>query len=368
MQNIVSYIIYMTAFGLSILGSWQYSIQKNKGAHKQRLIFWIVLTIVPVTILQGCRYNVGTDYQSYITLYQGFAAENETVISWYLNEPLFILFCRGVHFLFHGSNTAFFLIDAVIMNILLFRIFDYYQQYVNMPILYMCYYALCFPYFLNLERQGLAVILVWYSTKYVHEKKLWKFLICILIATLLHNTAIIGLALYFINFLGGKSAKLWKQIILAGAIIVPIGFNQILNFLGNHFVIFQKYTKFMANSTQEITISNLLYMLVLMAVLLIFRNFLKDSVIDIYWVEILCIAQLSTYVLNNYIDWGFRMSFYFEIALMYAYALFYNKLQYKSNRRLLIAFLGCMLLFNFTYKFYIQGNSEIFPYMFVWNQ
>ena len=98
-------------------------------------------------------------------------------LRWYQTEPLFVLFCRIIYKISNGNDAAFFLADAILINFLLFLTLDYYKDQINLPIMYFFYYMLCLPYFLNTERQGLAVIITWYATKYIHENKIIKFLI-----------------------------------------------------------------------------------------------------------------------------------------------------------------------------------------------
>lgn len=119
--------------------------------------------------------------------------------------------------------------------------------------------------------------------------------------------------------------------------------------------------------TVEYVNTNLIFMAFLILVLFLFLRFLRKSGLDMLWILFLCFAQLVAYVINNYIDWGFRMSFYFEFGMMYAYSFFYAKLKYRANKIVLQSFLIVSLLFYFTYKFYIQGNCQIIPYQFIWS-
>lgn len=59
-------------------------------------------------------------------------------------------------------------------------------------------------------RQHLAMLVVFCSYKYIIEKKIWKYLYLILLACLLHQTAIISLPLYFLYHVRGR-----KKIIIA---------------------------------------------------------------------------------------------------------------------------------------------------------
>lgn len=374
MKYFDSYILYIVVFLISILGSWQYDVKKMKIISLKTKILYCVLIALPIVILQGFRYDVGTDYFSYLSLYKGFNEGNKIYLGWYRTEPLFIILCRISWFILHGNSVGLFAVDAILMNVILFFTFDYYKNDINLPLMYFFYYMLCFPYFLNAERQGLATIIVWYATKYVHEKKTIKFLCCILIATLFHNTAIIGFSFYLIYFLRGKYGKYLKRVFVFLIVTFPFLVNfyikEGVDFISENIQIFKKYAKFLKKdmySTVDATNVNFLFMALMMIVLLIFIRILKGSKIDIYGILFLCFAQLLSYLLNSFIDWGFRISFYFEFGLMYGYSSVYNNLKNRINRAAVLTFVIFILLFYFTYKFYIQGNCEIFPYQFVWS-
>lgn len=357
----------MFSFLISTLGSWQYDKKKYKAISIHAKVFYCILIALPIILLQGLRYAVGTDYFSYLSLYKGFGQGNIIFFRWYRTEPLFVLFCRTIYMITDGSDVAFFLADAILMNILLFFTFDYYKDQINLPIIYFFYYMLCLPYFFNTERQGLAVIITWYATKYIHENKTIKFLLCVLIATLFHNTAIIALAFYSIKLFRGKYKKYTKKIFIAFMICVPFVLDLIINFASKYLSIFRKYRKFLTNDVGRIEHINvnLLYMAFMIMILLSFINIIKTSRIDHIWILFLWIAQLISYLLNNYIEWGFRMSFYFEFGMMFGYSFVYAKIRRRINKIALLSFLMVTLLFYFTYKFYIQGNGETFPYQFI---
>lgn len=374
MKYFDSYILYIVVFLISIFWSWQYDVKKEKIISTKTKILYCVLITLPIVILQGFRYDVGTDYFSYFSLYKGFNEGNKVYLSWYRTEPLFIFLCRITYFVLCGNSIGLFIIDAILINVILFFTFDYYKDEINLPLMYFFYYMLCFPYFLNTERQGLAVIIVWFATKYVHEKKPIKFFCCILIATLFHNTAIIGISFYLVYFLRGKYGKYLKRVFVFLVVTFPFLINfyikEGLDFVSRNIQIFKKYAKFLRKdmySTIDATNVNFLFMALMVIVLLIFIQILKESKIGIYGILFLCCAQLLSYLLNSFIDWGFRISFYFELGIMYSYSYVYDKLNNRINKVAILAFVLFTLLFYFTYKFYIQGNCEIFPYQFIWS-
>ena len=365
MNQLASYSLYMCSFAVSIFWSYVYEKIGRKGKTGKKF-FWGILIALPIIIIQGFRYDVGTDYFSYLELFNGFSNNNQTYILWYSTEPLFILYCRLLYPISHLFPYIFFLMDAVIANVLLFSIVNFYGKYVSMPCMYLFYYTWCFPYFLNAERQGIAVLIVWYAMRYVYEKKPYRFLICILVATLIHNTAVIGFLLYLYNFITQGKKGYLKKFLITGSLLLPFFLEMIIDFLGRYFSVFAKYKKFtnVRLDTDKIN-TNFLITVFLIVILMFMWKILKKSEIDAYWILFLCVLQAVTYLLGNFIDYGFRMSFYFEFGLFYGYAHCLRNLHYKSNRRILMLFLVSICVFYFTYKFCIQGNCEVFPYRFI---
>lgn len=323
----------------------------------------MVLTIVPVILLQGLRYNVGTDYQSYLSLYNGFSNNNNLYLSWYESEPLFIYLCKALYSLTFGNQSALFMFDAIVMGIFSFLTFDYYKEKVDMPILYLFYYGTCLPYFFNVERQGVAVVLVWYSMHFAQEKKFIKFLLCIITATLFHNTAIIGIVFYVIWHIAERKSVYIKCVLFFIAILAPVIFSISVDFLSLYIPIFSKYTKFLTETGDQRVNINFVFFMIMLLIMIKLQKFIDKE--DKFYIVLLSIMCCMTFLLNEYIAWGFRMSFYFEISLMIGYGHIYNKLNYQSNKRILCLFLVVVMMFYFTYKFWIQGNSEIFPYQSV---
>lgn len=363
MNNLISLLIYLLAFGVSILGAYQYSKDKSTYSFGRKVLYYVFITF-PIIFIQGLRYDVGTDYLSYVDLVYGFNNNNNLYLSWYRNEPLFILLGRLSYELSNKSVWGFFLVDAVLMNTILFRTVDYYKNEISVTWLYFAYYMLCFPYFLNAERQGLAVAIIWMSTIYIREKKYVKFLICVLIALLLHNTAIAGLLFLVIEYMKNKN-KILHVFFLSGLACMPFAFGAIINFLGNRFLIFSKYTKFITNGESSSSNVNFIFMFFLSIILFVVLHRYYGTKLDKFGVLSLVVLQVSSFLLNIYIDWGFRMSYYFQIGMMYAYAYALPRIKNRLTRYLFIMIYVVSLLFYFIYKFYIQGNCEIFPYRFI---
>lgn len=92
-----------------------------------------------------------------------------------------------VYFLFIGALSMFFLYKDL-------------QKYSIYPLIGLCAYISRFFISRNLVqiRAGLAYLIVIWGVKYIHEKKMWHYIILVWIASLIHFSAWIALPLYFI--------------------------------------------------------------------------------------------------------------------------------------------------------------------------
>ena len=368
MEYLDSYAYYFLTFSFSITASWIYGKKAALNLKKINKFIFALLIILPVIVLQGFRYRVGTDYMSYASLSQKFAESSQSYISWYINEPLFIILSRFSYSISGGNPYFFFLVDAIIQNIILFKIADYYKNEISLPILYTLYYGLCFPYFLNTERQGLAVLIIWYSLRYVDEGKFMKFLICLATATLIHNTAIVCIVFYFFDALQRSSTKKSiKKAIIFLMSLSPLFINMFINIL-KRIQFFQKYLGYLGNGSTESANINFLFSFAMGACLfLLYFKQLKKIREFTRWIFLLEL-QLLSYLLTGYMAWSFRMGYYFYFGIFFAFASVEKKLSKPFNKVILFVIVIAFSLFNFTYKFYIQGNCDIFPYQFVWNR
>lgn len=368
MAYIGSYFYYLFTFLFSITASGLYSKKARLNFGKFNKLIYAILITLPVIILQGFRYSVGTDYFSYATLSQGFAENNPTYYSWYINEPLFLILSR-VSYTISGNNPYFyFLVDAIIENIILFKIADYYKNEIDLPILYTLYYGLCFPYFLNAERQGFAVLITWYAMRFVDEGKFKKFLICLIIATLIHNTAIVCIVFYLFRVLQRSSIKKsLKKLLVIVMAFSPLFMNVFIN-IWERAQFFTKYTKYLNDGYAETTNLNFLFSLAMGLCLSLGYFKQLKGIREFFRCVFLYELQMFSYLMTGYIDWSFRMAYYFYFGLLFAFSATGKLLRKPLSKAVLFGIVLMFSLFHFTYKFYIQGNCDIFPYHFVWNR
>lgn len=95
-----------------------------------------------------------------------------------------------------ANRYIYILIVTVSIYALLFISFKRYID--NYPFALVLFMGLIFFFTFTYLRQLIGVGVGWLSIEYVYKKKFWKFLVVVLLAMLIHNSAIILLPIYFL--------------------------------------------------------------------------------------------------------------------------------------------------------------------------
>lgn len=183
--------IYLSFF-LLVLFCIYYVESFSKGLTTRSQYFLYMLFSFPILgSLAAFRYDVGVDYKEYESIFDLVRFHNHTV------EP-FINFTVYFFSFFTTSNIPVF---ATLAFPTVFLFLDFIIKNSKSIFISYCIF-LCFGGFylgiFNHSRQFLAVSIFLYSLKYINSSSLKSYCICILIATLVHYSAIVMLPMYFV--------------------------------------------------------------------------------------------------------------------------------------------------------------------------
>lgn len=177
-----------------------------------RAMYFICISFCIIALIAGLRKNIGDTYV-YIQGYEQFsglnfqdAMEGKGDIGFYILTYLLYQI---------SSNPQFMiLIIAMITQLMNFKFFLQYRSYLELE-LYV-YIASGF-YFVSMNgvRQSLAAGVVILSTKYIINGQFKKFLLVTILATSLHQSAIIMLPIYYICRCKAWSKKVFLLIFFA---------------------------------------------------------------------------------------------------------------------------------------------------------
>lgn len=176
-------------------------------------------------IFSAIRFDVGWDFQVYYSLatkfdylkYSIFITKSETLLKinqvwekelwlYFVMEPLNKVLYKVGWFLKSPQ-----LIIGLYSFLILFFIkkgLDYKKKKDYEIWLFFYSFPLFYFHSLSTMRQWLAVSIIFFSYKYIEDRKGIKFILCVLIAGLFHYTAFLLAILYFISYLNLKKEVL----------------------------------------------------------------------------------------------------------------------------------------------------------------
>lgn len=224
-QSIIVYtlvLVIMVFFGIITLQKESITMSVN-GQIKPGSI-WRFDTIFPLllfAIIFGMRYDVGVDHLSYLEGYiqHEYVGKQELLfnllsdISWKFN----------LHYVLYFSIIAFI------------QVFFFYYAFNKEKYLYPFLTFFLFTngtlfFWMNGIRQALAMCIWIFSLKYIIDKKIWKYVLCCIIAFLFHRSAIILIVFYPILRNGRdyfKSIQL-QLLVFAGAFAFSLLFESFI--------------------------------------------------------------------------------------------------------------------------------------------
>lgn len=209
--------IFIAIFLLLAFASYQEIFKLDK---KQPLFAWIAGILVVVAV--GFRIDVGADYPVYKMLFSGFALytdygdvldkalfkQNTEEIEW-----IFVLLNKIVFDLGMPFYIVTFLMAAISVSL---KFSSIYKD-VAYPALAMLFYFMPVMFFEDSGqmRQGLGIAVCVFSFRFIKERNLMLFLICMYIALGFHKTSIVFLPVYWLVRIPLNSTRIFWVLVLA---------------------------------------------------------------------------------------------------------------------------------------------------------
>lgn len=201
-------------------------IEIFKTKKKQSIFLWVAGILIVVAV--GFRTDVGADYPVYRTLFSGFALY--TSYGDVLDKALFRPNAEEIEWLFVFLNKIIFDVGlsfyfvTLIMAILAVSLkFTSIYENVEFPALAALFYFMPVMFFEDSGqmRQGLGIAVSVFSFKYIKERNLWMFLLCMYIALGFHKTSIVFIPAYWLAKIPlNKTRIFW--ILIISLLISPL--------------------------------------------------------------------------------------------------------------------------------------------------
>lgn len=177
-------MIYISLFFLLAIFSCIDFSNKNKEKYSTLIIATILLVL-----LSGLRYETGTDWEVYFDYFN-----SETKIGEHYFEIGYQILNNIVRYFTDNYNILLTII-ALFIALIAYII----ARYSNFPLLALVgFYSLMFVVFLGGNRQAIAIALSIFSLRFIINRKLFKFLSVIFLASLFHFSVWLFTPVYFL--------------------------------------------------------------------------------------------------------------------------------------------------------------------------
>ena len=213
-------IPYLLIFIITaIIAFVQFDSKKKTSPYFFGLYVFVIAVFVGISDMLGGydRYIYGDVFTSYSErIYQGEGFFNELFMMYSAKEPAYGLLNEVIG-LFTPNRYIFILIYTLIV----YTIYGIcFYRYTEKPFFaLLVFLGLMFFFTFTYFRQILACGIVWLALPYYTQRKTWKYLAMVALATLTHNSGILMAVLYFIPL------RKWKinHIIFAMLLLFGMG-------------------------------------------------------------------------------------------------------------------------------------------------
>ena len=174
--------------------------------YKYSYTWYVTIVGLILILVAGLRYRVGTDYGGYMLSYNLRASSVWIDLLTY-SEPGLGLIAWISRFIKDDYATMFFNAALVTITLNVRTIAKYSEDFFVGILLYIFIGAWHGSF--NGIRQYLAAAVLFCGHRYIVEKKFWKYMLVVFVASCFHTTALIMIPVYFVMTIQGE----WKSII-----------------------------------------------------------------------------------------------------------------------------------------------------------
>lgn len=352
--------IYIATLGivfiLSIIA--RYMDEKPKGNSKIYSKIFTIYTFIILSGLSGLRNGVGSDFFSYKYFY--IDAFKINIVD--QRDFGYLILNRLVHVISDNPQWIFIVTALITNGLIIYTIKKKSEMFEISVYLYLASYM----YFstLNGIRQWLAAAILFSGIKYLFCRDFKKYIIVVLIASTIHQTALIMLLFYFICNGRFKSKKNIITIIIGiGIYIYYMPFVDILMKSMEGSKIYNDYHNGLEIAGQGSNILRFFVATVPVVLCFLFYEYINkynDKKVDI----LMNLSLINSLVmLLGTRHWIFaRFLMYFEIYNLLLYPIIICGMLKKERRLLYYLFITIYLIF--CVLILKSGDSHIVPYKF----
>lgn len=194
-------------------------------------LFWAIVSFSALIFFIGIRSGYGDTY-AYIYNFNNFSVDINIFDIFKSDSDqkgydiLVYIFKKYIS----KDYSFFFFALAIFQGLTVVKLYYKYSCNFFMSV-YLFIASTSFTWMMNGIRQFISVCLILYFFDCIIERKFWKFIVVLIIATLIHQTAILWLPIYFVVSFEPWSLKIWSCI--AATILLVFCVNQFTDLIND---------------------------------------------------------------------------------------------------------------------------------------
>ena len=389
MQTIVLYFaFFMTELVVAGLIQRSYSKKQYYGIYHRRhsyyinwrlLILEIILYTLYIFIFAARNYMVGTDTRPYYNMYNFITGNNLLAYNVSVNgleytyELFYSIVVNLAKILFNSFQGFLGLMAFIQFACFLSFCRNSIKEYeIKFNDILFVYFMLMFAPSFNIMRQTVAVCIVFLGMRYLYQRNLKLYCICVIAASLFHVSAIFTIFFYFIYDMEGRYSQVKEVFLVITCFFSPLLYSWLMTLLSS-LSFMQKYTYLYTRS--DITtghihfaVLNILLRTPIILLLFLYHKPLTRLNKKNRFLFVMYMFEISCFVLSIWYHWIFRMVYYGMCAdfILVPEIIKINNTKIINNKR--ISILRPLIICYFIVFFFLttvqRKYDGIIPYIF----
>lgn len=341
---------YIMAFLLSIFFMNRYTVTNEKK--------YIIFSLLPIIILSGFRYDVGTDYM--FRYFPDFKSIESGIIPY--NLELGFLMMVKMCLLISKNFQLVMMITSIFIYGLLYYIIAKRSVKPELSILILLIGGFYFDS-LNIVRQYMAIMLLMLCFYKIIDDRVKESVIYLGLAMTLHNSVLIFVVI-FVPYILKYNKKYIQAVLLAGLVVTPL-FKPVMKVLlsGTRFsVYFEGELSYYTQGDFQVILCVLNIMVLLIYTYCIYKekNILEERISIMYFY---CQAvALILNVFSGFMFIAFRFTYMFSIFQILGVPYMLDQLDSSKEKTLIIRGIVAVYIIAMLYLVVLQGTNEVLPY------
>lgn len=361
----------MTIYIPMLIISLFFTFLSKKVKNRKVYIGLAIASALPFAIVSSIRYDVGTDYlyryvNDYNTLLKGADVKNLEI-----GFKLLVQFC----ILITKNYQLLFVLTSCVITAFIF--YTIYRDSRNVTLSVTLYFIGAFFFqSLNMTRQYIALAILLFSYNFFLEKKIVKWCIFVLLATLFHTTsllfAIINIGIWIVMKKLKKDICLNEKIVLILVAVLFFG-EPILRHLINFFLILTRFGVYVGSEYDYgdlQVIPFIINLLLYIGMMFIIKRKEEINNTDRFFI-IMQATSLLFITLGKTSFLSIRLAYYFSIFQIISIPHFFDyvkKIWGQKVYLVLVLIIVSILSVSVTWTHVLHTSDEILPYKTIFNK